>query len=231
MEKLIYLLWKDPASPNDAWCQTLRNTLPTALRQAGANHLRLNLADADVAAATSMRMSPEPPLPDALISLWLDSASQRATAEAALAQQAIRLAGYLVTESEPLPNVRHPATEGERVFGMNHIVFLQTPTRLSREEWLDLWLNRHTQLAIDTQTTFGYRQNLVARRLHSDAPAIDAIVEENFPPAAIGDQNAFYRRESEEELQKNQKVMYQSCRNFIDFDKIGRLPSSEYNFL
>ena len=61
--------------------------------------------------------------------------------------------------------------------------------RLSYEQWLDIWHNSHTRVAIDTQSTFGYRQNVVVRPLTYLAPPIDAIIEENFPPAAMSDRN------------------------------------------
>jgi hypothetical protein len=229
MEKLVYLLWKKTDTLD--WEQTLKTDVVASCRQAGANHLRLNLTDEDIAPANVMRMTPEPALPDAMLSLWLNSASQRGPIETILRENSSTLAGYLVTESEPLPNTQYPATSGHRTHGMNHVVFLKIPSRLTREQWLELWLNHHTPVAIDTQDTFGYRQNIITRRLTVDAPAIDAIVEENFQPEAMTDQNAFYKRMSKEELKKNQKLMFESCSKFIDFDQLGRLPTSEYNFL
>ncbi len=230
MEKLTYLLWKPSALPSSHWHERLRDPLLASLRAAGAQRFRLNLADEAVLPATNMRLSQLAPSADAVLSFWLDSASQSPPAEELLAGHCERLAGYSVCESEPLPNTRHPAAEGERVYGMNHIVLLQIPPRLTREQWLELWLQQHTPIAIDTQETFGYRQNIVVRALTPDAPQIDAIVEENFPPDAMTDQNAFYRRNSPEELASNQKQMYASCKRFIDFDKMDRLPTSEYNF-
>lgn len=228
MEKLVYLLWNNNGSTN--WEHTLKTHVIAACRQHGARQLRLNLVDADVAAASAMRMSPEPPLPDAILSLWLDSASQRAPIETLLLNHCRRLAGYLVTESEPLRNTAYPGAEGQRTYGMNHSVFLKIPAHLSRAQWLDLWLNHHTPIAIDTQETFGYRQNVITRKLTADAPDLDAIVEENFHPEAMTDQNAFYKRSSKEELKKNQRLMFESCSRFIDFKALGRLPTSEYNF-
>ena len=228
MEKLVYLLWK-PDTATD-WEYTLKTDGIATCQRLGASKLRLNLADADVEAASAMRMTPEPPLPDAILSLWLDSASLRLPIEQALQTQCARLAGYLVTESEPLPNDNFAPSTGMRTHGMNHVVFLKIPAKLTREEWLDLWLNHHTPVAIETQETFGYRQNIIARKLTSGAPDLDAIVEENFHPEAMADQNAFYKRASEEELKKNQKVMFESCSRFIDFSQLSRLPTSEYNF-
>lgn len=230
MEKLVYLLLKPENITSNNWKQQLSQCITSSLRTAGASRFRLNIADGDVAAADVMRMTSQPPLPDALLSFWLNSASNRHVIEEKLASLATLIAGYCVCESEPLPNILHPASEGERCFGMNHVVFLQKPARLTRRLWLETWLESHTTIAIETQENFGYRQNIVVRGLTDGAPLWDAIVEENFPPEAIGDQNAFYRRATPEQLADNQKRMYQSCVRFIDFDKMGRLPTSEYNF-
>lgn len=230
MEKLIYLLWKPQTAVNTpVWQQELLQ-LPTTLRSVGAQKLRVNLPDDEVIDAASMCMTDQPPLPDALLSFWISSSFNRAAIEEILQLYAARIAGYSVCESEPLPNTLHPVADGIRCYGLNHVVFLRKPERLTREEWLSTWLDSHTQIAIDTQQTFGYRQNIVVRTLTPDAPLCDAIVEENFPPEAISDQNAFYRQDTAEALLANQKAMFQSCVRFIDFDKMGRLPTSEYNF-
>lgn len=229
MEKLVYLLWRDAAHPPAAWFDALRTQRAPALQAAGARQLRLNLADGDVAPAAAMRLAPEPPLPDALVSFWLDSASQRDAVEQCLQQDTARLAGYVVAESEPLRNTQYPAAPGTRTTGMNHVVFLRIPAHLTREQWLERWLVHHTPVAIETQENFGYRQNLVVRPLTAGAPAIDAIVEENFLPAAMVDQDAFYRRNSPAQLKENQKRMFASCSTFIDFAQLARLPTSEYN--
>lgn len=230
MEKLVYLLHKPGNTDFSDWKKQLSQNIISGLKSAGASNFRLNLADNDVAGAEGMRMTSQPPLPDALISFWVNSASSHHSIEKILAASAISIAGYSVCESEPLPNTRHLPAEGERCPGMNHVVFLQMPPRLTRDQWLETWLESHTTIAIETQQTFGYRQNIVVRRLTDGAPVWDAIVEENFPSEAIGDQDAFYRRDTPEQLAGNQKRMYQSCVRFIDFDKMGRLPTSEYNF-
>jgi hypothetical protein len=230
MEKLVYMLWK-PTNGATNWDLSLRSELAISLRDAGARNLRLNLADIDVADAAVMRLaSSEIPLPDAVVTFWLDSACLRTPVESLLRVCSARLAGYSVCESEPLVNTLCQSPDATRCTGMNHIVFLQVPPRLQRHEWQELWLERHTHVAIETQQTFGYRQNIVVRALIADSPPIDAIIEENFPSEAITDQNAFYRQDTPEQLRDNQKRMYQSVRQFIDMDRMARLPTSQYEF-
>jgi hypothetical protein len=72
----------------------------------------------------------------------------------------------------------------------------------------------------------------VARTLTVGAPHVDAIIEENFPAAAISSQQAFYDAVGDEEkMQANQQAMIDSVVRFIDFDRIDVLPASEYIFV
>ncbi|MCY1443040.1 EthD domain protein [compost metagenome] len=140
-----------------------------------------------------------------------------------------RLAAYLVTESVPIRNIRYPAVLGERTHGFSQLAFLSRPPRLTHEAWLDIWHNRHTQVAIDTQDNFQYVQNVVVRALTRGAPAIDAIVEECFPPAAMTDPQSFFDAPGDEEkFRRNLAAMMESCNRFIDYDKIDVLPTSQY---
>ena len=84
-------------------------------------------------------------------------------------------------------------------------------------------------MAIDTQSTFGYKQNVIVRPLTYAAPPYDAIVEENFPAEAMTNPQAFYDAAGDEEKhQKHEQAMIESCMRFIDFDKLDRILMSEY---
>lgn len=229
MEKIIYALWKPATQSGDEFREKLRNELCPALVRDDIHKVRLCVSDSGVLGAKDYRMENSKPVADAILSLWVDTAISRAMIEDNLQKYTQKFAGYLVTESEPLVNRTYAPKKDERTFGMNQVVFLQKPERLSFEEWIAIWHGSHTQVAIDTQSTFGYRQNVVARALTKDAPPCDAIVEENFPEAAIHDRAAFYDAEGKPELrQEREKLMMESCMRFIDFDKIDCIPMSEY---
>ena len=138
------------------------------------------------------------------------------------------IAGYLVTESLILDDrARRPV--GERSHGFSLIGFLQRPPRLSEDEWLRIWLGSHTDVAVGTQSTFRYVQNVVARTLTPDAPPLDALVEEGFPTAALDSPQAFYDAVGDDaRYQRHLDRMMTSCHRFIDFDRIDSLPTSEY---
>jgi len=231
MEKLLYPLWKLPAlSSDDFRDELLQQLAPKLSDLEGVHGLRLCVADSAVAAAAGRRMESHAPAPDAMLSLWVDYAGAAASWEPLIDGYVDRKCGYLVAEAEPLVNQQmHPSKPGERVYGMCHVVFMSSPAAMDTQEWLAVWKDSHTQIAIDTQSTFGYRQNLVVRQLSDDAVQCHAIVEENFPPEAMTSDHAFYASGGDEALlKKNMSAMMESCSRFIDFAQIDVLPMSEY---
>lgn len=230
MEKLIYPLWKRDAQDADDFRDALLEAGGVLAEASGLRGLRLTVADSDVAAGAHRRMAATRPLPDAVLSLWVDRADGRLPMEAIIEPVVQRMHCYLVTEAEPLVNLRYPAAPGDRVYGMCHVVFLQRPPRLSEAQWLQTWLGLHTPVAIETQSTFGYRQNVIVRGLSYAAPPLHAMIEENFPPEAMRSNYAFYAVEEGDEagLARNSTAMMESVARFIDFDRIDVIPMSEY---
>lgn len=231
MEKLIYSLWKTTEVTPDEFRDTLLETLAPALCAVESIHgLRICVADSAVDAAHGRRMRCQDPAPDAAVSLWVDHAGVAHQWEPLIAQHCADMGAYLVAESEPLVNQQqHPTSPGQRMYGMCHVVFMSPPAAMDYHEWLAVWKDSHTQVAIDTQSTFGYRQNLVLRVLGEGVHACHAIVEENFPPEAMTDDHAFYATGGDAALLKaNMTAMMESCARFIDFEKIDVIPMSEY---
>ena len=231
MEKLIYPLWKRDTLDADDFRDRLLGSADSLVSVAGVRGARLAVADSAVAAGASRRMAATDPLPDAMLSVWLDAAAQqRGAVEEVLARESARHSCYLVTESEPIVNTAHPAEVGERLHGMCHVVFLQRPPRLTEAEWLVNWQQRHTPVAIATQSTFGYRQNVIVRGLSYAAPGLDAMIEEYFPPEAMASDYAFYAVGEGDDagLAERSTAMIESCARFIDFDRIDVIPMSEY---
>ena len=222
MEKLIYAIWTAEDSTGSALISNVQN----ALEGAAFENLTINVSDAAVAAGAPLRQQNSGPLPAAFVSFWLPSAQQRTPYEAALTTTGTRIAGFVVSESTPLQAGIDAAGRAEGFFQM---AMLQQPPRLTRAEWLHHWLDHHTQVAIDTQSTFYYAQNVVSRRLHADGPAWDAIVEEGFPISALADLAVFFDAVGDAaRLQRHTTEMMRSCAKFIDFDAIDVLPTSRY---
>ncbi|WP_182380352.1 EthD domain-containing protein [Nocardioides sp. WS12] len=190
----------------------------------GATRLQVNLDDDAVAPA--MRFGPGAPI-TAVVSVWtsgsvgsLVDVVRRLDASADL---------WRVEEREPLPP---PAVaDGERADALANFAFLRRPDSLSKEAWRADWLDRHTQVAIDTQGTFGYVQNPVLEALTSEAPGVAGIVEELFPMAGMSDHHAFYGSGGDEaEFQRRFAALMESCERFGAAQGLDLVPTSRYTF-
>lgn len=230
MEKIVHALWRDPREDPAGFCRRVREDVGPLLVERGALGVVVNVADEAARGAAPAFRSCTPQM-EAFISVWVNSANRasRAPFDEAVGSLGGRVASYAVSESQPMRNTRFPAAPGERTPGFIQIALFRRPPRVAREAWLDIWLESHTQVAIDTQDTFLYVQNVVGRALGFDAPRYDAIVEEGFPPAAFGDIRAFYDAAGDEaRYQRNQASMRESCARFIDFDKLDVVQTSQY---
>jgi hypothetical protein len=231
MEKVVYILWCDPQTDAETFSQQVRTKVADRLLALGARGLQVNVSDQAVQSAAGLRQVNTRPQMQAMVSVWMDSAIERFRRpfDEVIEAAAARMAGYLVTESQPIRNTRFPAKLGERTAGFAQLAFLKRPPRLTPDAWLDIWHNQHTPVAIDTQDNFLYVQNVVVRPLTYAAPPYDAIVEECFPAAAMSDPHAFFDASGDDEkFKRNLQAMMESCQRFIDFDKIDVVPSSQY---
>ncbi|MGX1767419.1 hypothetical protein ACWIFB_06275 [Dietzia sp. NPDC055340] len=145
------------------------------------------------------------------------------------------VSAWSVTASEVLPviettSVAEPLPpEGVRCEGMANIAFLRRPERIPRQEWLRTWLDHHTTVAVDTQSTTGYTQHVVVRALTDDAPEIDGIVEEIFPIAAVSDLGVFFDAPGDEaRMAENMRTMTASTSRFLDEGTVDAVPTGRY---
>jgi hypothetical protein len=229
MEKLVYVVWKPAALAVQPFRDQLVGEVASGLMAAGAHQLAVSVADEHVEFAQHARMSVIDPPISGIVCLWLDTHLRRAECDEILAAATQRFESYLVVESRPIINTTHPASLGQRTPGVNTVAFIERPPRLEHEAWREIWQGSHTQIAIDTQSTFLYTQNLVVRALSDEAPAWAAIVEEGFPADSFRDPKIFYAAgDSEEKLHDHRKQMVESCQRFIEFDRLESHPMSEY---
>jgi hypothetical protein len=225
MEKVIVLL-RD-AERNDEWCAQLRGPIADKILALGVQGLSVNVRDDAVRQSLMTLTTLEPPVV-AVVSMWAQQSygDQVKGAVAVLAEQCDRVAAYVVTESTPMPP---PATEpGSRTTGLANIALLRRPQTLDHETWLTRWQMNHTRVAIETQATFGYTQNVVWHPLTPGAPEIDGIVEELFPIEAISDLHAFFGAADDAELQDRMSRMIASTSAFGANENIDTVPTSRY---
>lgn len=216
--KLIYLLWGD-----DLAATLHEESLRSHLAQAGATRLQLNVDDEHVAAAMRIPTFERPV--GAVVSVWTDGRAGDITA--ALQKAADRVEGWRVEERRRLdpPEVY----DGSRADALANVAVLRRPAELSRQEWLRRWMVEHTPIAIRTQATFGYVQNIVEDPVTPDAPEVSAFVEELFPSAALTDIHAFYGSggDDEELSRRLTELMASVARIGADRD-LDLVPTSRY---
>ncbi|MEM8548805.1 MAG: hypothetical protein AAGF46_11670, partial [Pseudomonadota bacterium] len=190
MEKLIYILGQPEGQSVEDLFEALTKAHIPALIELGAKNIRACVRDSHVAPAEPLRGGQLAGELWCYLALWVNSRVLHTQIEELLAPSASFVYGYAVAESEHL--FHEYANDGSRVDGMNEVVMFRKPEGVDRPTFLQTWLHSHTQIAIETQSTFGYVQNIVGDTLDENAPWFDAIVEENFPDAAMTSPEAFY---------------------------------------
>lgn len=225
MEKVIFALRGAPG--DDAWCTRLRTEAARSLLDAGVPGLTVNVRDAAVTDSLMTLTTLDPPV-IALVSVWTSQyyGDQIHSATTFLGNMCEQLAAYLVTESVPL--AAPPTESGERTPGFANVALLRRPEELDERTWLQRWHRDHTQVAIDTQSTFGYIQNTVVRALTDDAPRVDAIVEELFPIEAVSDVHAFFGAADDADLSDRMTKMVASTTAFGANQNVDTVPTSRY---
>lgn len=227
MEKLVYVLWPREGDAEPDLLARLRDDVAPRLAALGVGRLTLHGVDEEARSVAAARLTRLDPPPAGMVSFWLDAVDERGPCETLLAGASARLAGYQVAESVPLAGP-DAATPGERTPGIVMVALLSRPARLGRGEWLRIWQEDHRQVALETQCTHLYVRNAVVRALTEDAPAWEGIVEEGFPTAAVTDPARWYRAEGDPAiLRANLGRMVESCKRFLDLDRVESHPWSE----
>ena len=237
----MYAAWCPDGEDAAGFAARLLDDVAPALLDAGAHMVRVHVTDDEVAPGAGFfpaghrRAALAPPI-DAVVSAWVDTAvtSRRAGIDGVFADAGIRVAGYLVSESVPLAAEDAASTHDDpapvRTPGFTQVAFLRVPEGMDPREWRSRWKDGHTDVAIDTQSTTAYRQNLVVHPLQDDAPTVAAIVEETFPIGALTDPYVFFDAVGDDaRFSANVEAMIASTSSFLDTDHgLDTVPASEY---
>jgi len=227
VEKVILTL--RGAEADDAWCRRLRDDVAAELLDSGVPGLAVNVRDGEVRDSLMTLTTLQPPVVG-FVTVWTQQSygDEVRSAITRLEKECDDVAGYLVTESVPLPPPE--TTPGERTPGLANIALLRRPADLDEPTWRQRWHIDHTPVAIATQSTFGYTQNTVVRPITPEAPVIDAIVEELFPIEATSDLHAFFGAADDEDLRDRMERMVASTAAFGANRDIDTVPTSRYVF-
>jgi len=119
--------------------------------------------------------------------------------------------------------------DGENSF--TQYALISKHLNISKTVFFDYWQDMHTEIAIDTQSTFSYIQNTITQDFSQDHAPFLAIVEESFPIAALEDPAVFYNADSKEVLEINIARMMESCQKFLNFEEIIVFPTKQLNLM
>jgi hypothetical protein len=215
VEKLVFILMGPPPASLQS---SLLGSVP-ALKERGAARIQVNVVDESLGHPFGVAPDDGIPQLSAAVTMWVDAAEGTPLGSVLPPFAGCKWHGYLVTESEPLRNEAHPPGPDGRVPGFAQIVALSKPSNLSWASWRREWQGRHTPIAMNTQSTFRYVQNVMVRPLTAEAPPYAALVEECFPAEATKDMHVFFDAVGDDaKLSRHMAAMSESCDRFMDGD-------------
>ncbi|WP_231998810.1 hypothetical protein [Nocardioides baekrokdamisoli] len=196
------------------------------LHRVGVSRLQVNIDDAAVAPA--LRFGPGEPIA-AVVSIWTTGTAEDAVRVVTSATSDPNLHAYRVSERVRLDlaavddGVRHPV--------LAQVALLRRPATMSQDEYRACWMGTHTAIAIRTQNTSAYVQNIVEESLTPGAPVLSAIVEEHFPMEAMADPHQFYgSRGDDAELGRRIGELMTSVAAFGADRDLDLVPTSAYGW-
>lgn len=227
MEKLVYLLGREPGADTQSLReQLLAETVPL-LRTHGARQITLNIADLDAEVQDSApdRIAGPWASLGAVVAFWLECLDSRGPIETHLASLAPGVSGYLVTESLP-QTFAQDWGEGERRPGVSQFTAHGKPEGLDEASFYHNWQVEHSRLSFDLHPRrWSYERNAVARQLCGADTGYRALVLEHFrelrdftdPARYFGDPAVV-------------EQMYAELPGFCDVHNMVTGPMSEYRF-
>ncbi len=235
MEKLVYLLWERPSVDPAALRKRFLDDVAPALLALQPHALQIDLDD-EHAQMPSMVPVPGDELPvRACVSIWVDAHDTRAAYEELLRPAAVRIGGYLVTESlyRDYGDNRHAGPrdwpDGERSPGIITLTVFDKPAGMDDETFYGHWYGHQSPMSEEMQPRSRYVRNAVVRAVTPGAPRYRAIVEESWPSVEhVTDLKTFFGATSNEDLGENIRVMLDSTKLLYDPATMRNYPLSEY---
>jgi len=236
VEKLMYLVWLDPASTRAEVADTILG--PVARELLSLDPLRLSIdvwdPDSDIPAPVP---TPEGETPlHALVSLWIDAVDHREPFENVLAASAERLAGYEVVESLYRDyggnqwSAPRSWPDGERSPGVLTVALLQQHPAQTFDEWMTRWHTRISPITESIQPRCRYVRNAVFRAITDGAPPVRGIVEEAWPSLEhVTDPMLFYCADGDpERMNAHVSQMIEEIDAFVDLSTLRSVTMSEW---
>ncbi len=227
MEKLVYCLWQDRASPIGPLRERLFAEPAKDLLARSEADVTLHVADVEGGFTTDR----SGPALAAVASFWLDSVDQRRPLEESLRKLVPEVTGYLVTESVPLEYARRDWPDGARSPGVTVMAMFEQPAWLDRDEFIRRWHESHTPKSLEIHPLRRYVRNVVARVLTPGARPFAGIVPECFATLAdFTDPRRLYGGAHEKYggFEATLQVMLEDQKSFLDLPRVHVTSMNEY---
>jgi hypothetical protein len=236
VEKLMYLVWLEPASTRAEVADVLLG--PLGERLLALDPLRLSIDVRDPASDIPAPVpTPEGEIPlHGLVSLWVDTIERRAPFEEVLDDVSTQVAGYSVVESLYCDyggnrwSSPRDWPDGERSPGVLTVGLLRQHPEQTFDEWVTRWHTRISPITEAIQPRCRYVRNAVFRAVTDEAPPIRGIVEEAWPSLEhVTDPMLFYCADGDpERLQAHVSQMVEEISGFIDLATFRSVTMSEW---
>ena len=212
--RLIFLFFSDPLTPADA--MRALEAFPEA------QNAYLGTCDAHSDQAAMWTRNPTGKLTSGRLALEFSDAHidwQRAVDVAAQLGAEVHWCKGATPLTPPL------LTE-ETFSGTIQLCCFERREGLSDEALEQIWFQEHVQVALDTQNTLGYRQNLVLRSSHDP---LDGIVEEHFSIEAASSLTAFFANGDDEvKMMSDIHVLTESSERLLDLERSSVIHMTEH---
>lgn len=184
MEKLVFVVDRDPTLTLDTFSAIMREDLVKDLRKLGASAIVTHIRDLDdeVLAVNPARIGGRWDTVSGAFSLWVDSLDVWQQMDAALKRACQSTAAYLYTESVVQKDER-AWEKGERRPGVCQFNLAQRPSNVSLADFYREWMEVHTPFSFRLHPNRkSYVRNALARVLTPGATPWDIFVLEHFDP-------------------------------------------------
>jgi len=224
MKRLYLLLQLDADQRTDC----ARDEMLTLLKHHGLSPpFRAAMLDDAVSAGAHLKREALAGLPDLVISADVSDAADVDSLLAAISALNHDFNACITQERVVMDP---PIDDNGRIAGSMQFCSFRKIGSLSHDAFMRIWREDHTQVAIDCQSTFGYRQHEVLEWLRGELNA-DAIVEEHFPLTALSDPTEMFGAIGDPAaMQSNLKHIIDSCDRFIDKQTVNVIHMSEYQY-
>jgi hypothetical protein len=188
MEKLVYVVAGSPSRTPVALHEVLISDATPRLVACGAWRITVSITDPELHAHYLNRtdlsgaVATATPAVGAVVELWIECVDDHAPITATLTDAGLDVAGYLVTESVPVPQPRTWAL-ADPAPGVSLVTTIDKPASLDEAAFFAHWTTVHTPLSVKWHPLVGYVRNHVVRAITGDAPSCAGIVSESFANA------------------------------------------------